>query len=52
MFDLIHRNKTIAQVVLALIFVPFALFGVEHYFSIIGGGEYVAKVGGYRITQQ
>ncbi len=52
MFDLIHRNKTIAQVVLALIFVPFALFGVEHYFSIIGGGEYVAKVGGYQITQQ
>ncbi|HMK14102.1 MAG TPA: SurA N-terminal domain-containing protein [Burkholderiales bacterium] len=52
MFDLVHRNKRIAQVVLALIFLPFALFGVERYFSSIGGGEYVAKVGGYRITQQ
>ena len=52
MFDLIHRNKRIVQVVLALIFLPFALFGVERYFSSIGGGEYVAKVGSYRITQQ
>jgi peptidyl-prolyl cis-trans isomerase D len=52
MFDLIHRNKRIVQVVLALIFLPFALFGVERYFSSIGGGEYLAKVGGYRITQQ
>jgi len=52
MFDLIYRNKRIAQVILALIFLPFALFGVERYFSSIGGGDYVAKVGSYRITQQ
>lgn len=52
MFDLIYRNKRIAQVVLAVIFLPFALFGVERYFSSIGGGDYVAKVGDYRITQQ
>lgn len=52
MFDLIHRNKRIVQVVLALIFLPFALFGVERYFSSIGGGDYLAKVGSYRITQQ
>jgi len=52
MFDFFTRNKRIAQIILALIFLPFALFGVEHYFSSIGGGEYVAKVGGYKITQQ
>lgn len=52
MFDFFTRNKRIAQIILALIFLPFALFGVERYFSSIGGGEYVAKVGGYKITQQ
>ena len=52
MFDLIYRNKRIAQVVLALVFLPFALFGVDRYFSSIGGGDYVAKVGSYRISQQ
>jgi peptidyl-prolyl cis-trans isomerase D len=52
MFDFFTRNKRIAQIILALIFLPFALFGVEHYFGSIGGGEYVAKVGGYKITQQ
>ena len=52
MFDFFQRNKRITQIILALIFLPFALFGVEHYFSSIGGGEYVAKVGGYKITQQ
>ncbi len=35
-----------------MIFLPFALFGVERYFSSIGGGDYLAKVGSYRITQQ
>ena len=52
MFDFFQRNKRITQIILALIFLPFALFGVEQYFSSIGGGEYVAKVGGYKITQQ
>ncbi len=52
MFDFFQRNKRITQIILALIFLPFALFGVEQYFSSIGGGEYVAKVGSYKITQQ
>ena len=52
MFDFFQRNKRIAQIILALIFLPFALFGVERYFGSIGGGEYLAKVGGYKITQQ
>ncbi|MGH8751909.1 MAG: SurA N-terminal domain-containing protein [Burkholderiales bacterium] len=52
MFDYIQRNKRIAQVVLALIFLPFALFGVERYFSSIGDGDYVAQVGGYKISPQ
>jgi len=52
MFDFFQRNKRIAQIILALIFLPFALFGVERYFGSIGGGEHMAKVGGYKITQQ
>ena len=47
-----QRHKRVAQIVLALIFLPFALFGVERYFSSIGGGDYVAKVGSYEISSQ
>ncbi|MGH8743008.1 MAG: SurA N-terminal domain-containing protein, partial [Burkholderiales bacterium] len=52
MFDFFRNHKRIAQIVLALIFLPFALFGVERYFSSIGGGDYVAKVGSYEIGPQ
>ena len=52
MFDFFLNHKRVAQIVLALIFLPFALFGVERYFSSIGGGDYVAKVGSYEIGPQ
>lgn len=42
----------VAKVILALITIPFALFGVEYYFRQAGGGaDTVAKVDGYAITQ-
>jgi len=42
----------VAKVILALITIPFALFGVEYYFRQAGGGaDTVAKVDGYAISQ-
>lgn len=42
----------VAKVLLALITIPFALFGVEYYFRQAGGGaDAVAKVDGTVITQ-
>lgn len=50
MFDLVRKNKRIAQVVLAIIIVPFAFFGMDAYFSDGPGGQEVARVGDYRIN--
>ena len=52
MFDWVHNNKRVIQVVLVLIFLPFAFFGVDSYFR--GGelGAEVARIGDYRIGQQ
>ena len=36
MFDLVHKHKRAAQVILFLITLPFAFFGVDYYFR--GGG--------------
>ena len=52
MFDWVHNNKRIIQVVLALIFLPFAFFGVDSYFRGSELGAEVARVGDYRISQQ
>ncbi|MDR1425117.1 MAG: SurA N-terminal domain-containing protein [Azoarcus sp.] len=52
MFDAIRSNKRIAQVILAILIVPFALFGIEHYFDDRGpSGTEVAKVGRTAIYQ-
>ena len=51
MFDLVAKHKRIAQVILFLLMVPFAFFGVDFYFR---GGNLdgaVATVGGEKITQ-
>ena len=50
MFDLVRKNKRIAQVVLAIIIVPFAFFGMDAYFSDGPGGQEVARIGDYRIN--
>lgn len=52
MFDWVHNNRRLMQIVLAVIFLPFAFFGVESYFSNDGMGAEVARVGDYRVTQQ
>ncbi len=52
MYDWVHNNKRFMQVVLAVIFLPFAFFGVESYLSSDGMGAEVARIGDQRVTQQ
>ena len=52
MFDFVHKHKTLTQIVLAVIFLPFAFFGVDSYFRAGGGSDSIAVVGGQPITQQ
>jgi peptidyl-prolyl cis-trans isomerase D len=49
MFDTVRNNKRFIQVVLALIVLPFALFGVDAYVSS-GGKDEVANVGDMSIS--
>jgi peptidyl-prolyl cis-trans isomerase D len=51
MLDVIRNNKKIAQIILALIILPFAFWGVESYIRDGGSGVEVAKVGGSPISQ-
>jgi peptidyl-prolyl cis-trans isomerase D len=45
MFDAVRNNKRIVQVILLLITVPFALWGVDWYTRSSRGGNDVARVG-------
>lgn len=51
MFGLIQKRKRLAQVVLVLLVVPFAFFGLESYTRSIGARDDVAVVNGSAITQ-
>lgn len=50
MFDLVQRNKRISQVILAIIIIPFAFFGMDAYFSDGPGGRDVARIGDISIS--
>lgn len=52
MFDIVHNNRRVVQVILVLITLPFAFFGIESFVSNSGGDETVAKVGSVKISQQ
>ena len=52
MFDLVNKHKRVLQFVLAIIFLPFAFFGIDSYFRASDGGNHVATIGGQPITQQ
>jgi peptidyl-prolyl cis-trans isomerase D len=52
MFDLVHKNKLILQIFLAVIALSFALWGVQSYRGVFDSSDTVADVGGIRITQQ
>ena len=52
MFQLIQKRKRIAQVVLVLLIIPFAFFGMEYYTRNTGAPGDVASVNGSAITQR
>lgn len=52
MFDWIHNNRRFAQIILAIIFLPFAFVGVDSYFRSSDATAPVATVGGQTISQQ
>ena len=54
MLDAIRERAQgwLAKVILALITIPFMLWGVESYFNKSGGDDVVAKVNGDKITRQ
>ena len=52
MFDSVRSNKKVVQIILALIVLPFAFWGVESYIRNSGGSNAsVASVGGSTISQ-
>jgi len=51
MYNFVSNNKRLMQVILALIVLPFAFFGIDSYFRSGSGGDVVAVVGDYKITQ-
>ncbi len=52
MFDFVHKHKMLIQIVLAIIFLPFAFFGVDSYFRGTDRSGEVGEVNGRPITQQ
>ncbi|MGI9047238.1 MAG: SurA N-terminal domain-containing protein [Burkholderiales bacterium] len=52
MFNFVHGNRRFIQVVMVIIVLPFAFFGIESYFDPSGGSADVASVGGQKISQQ
>jgi len=50
MFDLVQENRRLVQIVLALIIVPFALWGVDSYRKSAGAAP-LATVNGEKISQ-
>jgi peptidyl-prolyl cis-trans isomerase D len=53
MFTFVDRNKKLIQITfLVLIVPPFALFGVDAYFRGIEGGQTVAEVGDYVVSEE
>lgn len=50
MFDFVHKNKRVVQVVLALIIVPFAFFGLDSYTRSMRNVDDVADVEGQKVT--
>jgi peptidyl-prolyl cis-trans isomerase D len=52
MFDFVHEKKRMVQIILVLIILPFAFWGVDSYRKSTGSGEALATVDGEKITQQ
>jgi peptidyl-prolyl cis-trans isomerase D len=51
MFDFVRENRRSVQIVLGLIILPFAFWGIDSYQNS-GGVEYLAKVDGAKVSPQ
>ncbi len=52
MFDFVQKHRRVAQIVLALIAITFATWGIESYTRYAGSQDTVAKVSGYEISER
>ena len=52
MFDFVHKNKIIIQILLAIIVIPFAFFGLESYTRSFSRTDEVASVEGQGIGER
>ena len=52
MFDLIHKHKILVQVLLALMVLPFAFWGIDSYQRGTSTAQDLAEVAGQKITLQ
>jgi peptidyl-prolyl cis-trans isomerase D len=52
MFDLVHKHRRVVQVILALLIVPFAIWGLDSYTQFGGQRDSVATVGDLTISQR
>jgi peptidyl-prolyl cis-trans isomerase D len=52
MFDLVGKHKKLIQIILAIVFLPFAFFGIDSYFRAGDRSDNFATVGGQPITEQ
>ncbi|CAN0501133.1 unnamed protein product, partial [Phaeothamnion confervicola] len=50
MFDFVRKNKRLLQLVLGLMMVPFAFFGLDSYTRSMGGADDVASVDGQSVS--
>jgi peptidyl-prolyl cis-trans isomerase D len=52
MFDFVHNHKFLLQIILGMIMLPFAFFGLESYQRVFNSSAEVAEVAGTKITDQ
>ena len=52
MFDIVRNNKRLMQIVLAVVALPFAFWGIDSYQRVMSRAGEVASVGGQKISEQ
>ena len=52
MFNIVQKHKKLIQLMLAVIFLPFAFFGIDSYFRSGDSAQQVGSVGGQPISQK
>jgi peptidyl-prolyl cis-trans isomerase D len=52
MYDFFSKQKRIAKIILALLILPFAFFGMESYFQGGGREAHVAVIGGEKVLER